>query len=54
MRDAKITHVYEGTNQVRRIIMAGPLLAGIQSQLHGHDRDARRKSTAQRQLPQKK
>jgi alkylation response protein AidB-like acyl-CoA dehydrogenase len=29
MRDAKITQIYEGTNQVQRIVMARQLLAGI-------------------------
>ncbi|MCB8956893.1 MAG: acyl-CoA dehydrogenase family protein [Nocardioides sp.] len=33
MRDAKITQIYEGTNQVQRIVIARQLLAGIQSQL---------------------
>ena len=33
MRDAKITQIYEGTNQVQRIVMARQLLAGIQSGL---------------------
>ena len=33
MRDAKITQIYEGTNQVQRIVMARELLAGVQSQL---------------------
>ena len=33
MRDAKITQIYEGTNQVQRIVAARQLLAGIQSQL---------------------
>ncbi len=33
MRDAKITQIYEGTNQVQRIVMARTLLAGIQSQI---------------------
>ena len=33
MRDAKITQIYEGTNQVQRIVMARKLLAGVQSQL---------------------
>ncbi len=33
MRDAKITQIYEGTNQVQRIVMARELLAGIQSDL---------------------
>jgi alkylation response protein AidB-like acyl-CoA dehydrogenase len=33
MRDAKITQIYEGTNQVQRIVMARQLLAGVQSQL---------------------
>ena len=33
MRDAKITQIYEGTNQVQRIVMARQLLAGIQSHL---------------------
>ena len=31
MRDAKITQIYEGTNQVQRVVMARQLLAGIQS-----------------------
>ena len=30
MRDAKITQIYEGTNQVQRIVMARQLLAGVQ------------------------
>ncbi|QIK75580.1 acyl-CoA dehydrogenase family protein [Nocardioides piscis] len=33
MRDAKITQIYEGTNQVQRIVMARQLLAGVQSQI---------------------
>ncbi len=33
MRDAKITQIYEGTNQVQRIVMARELLAGVQSEL---------------------
>ncbi len=33
MRDAKITQIYEGTNQVQRIVLARQLLAGIQSEL---------------------
>ncbi|MDQ3156521.1 MAG: acyl-CoA dehydrogenase family protein [Actinomycetota bacterium] len=33
MRDAKITQIYEGTNQVQRIVMGRQLLAGIQSDL---------------------
>ncbi|OUZ08549.1 acyl-CoA dehydrogenase [Aeromicrobium sp. PE09-221] len=33
MRDAKITQIYEGTNQVQRIVMARQLLAGVQSTL---------------------
>ncbi len=33
MRDAKVTQIYEGTNQVQRIVMARQLLAGIQSDL---------------------
>ncbi|NUR05538.1 MAG: acyl-CoA dehydrogenase [Nocardioidaceae bacterium] len=33
LRDAKITQIYEGTNQVQRIVMARQLLSGIQSQL---------------------
>jgi alkylation response protein AidB-like acyl-CoA dehydrogenase len=33
MRDAKITQIYEGTNQVQRIVMARQLLGGIQSDL---------------------
>jgi alkylation response protein AidB-like acyl-CoA dehydrogenase len=28
MRDAKITQIYEGTNQVQRIVMARQLLNG--------------------------
>jgi alkylation response protein AidB-like acyl-CoA dehydrogenase len=35
MRDAKITQIYEGTNQVQRIVIARQLLAGIQSELSG-------------------
>ena len=33
MRDAKVTQIYEGTNQVQRIVIARQLLAGIQSEL---------------------
>jgi alkylation response protein AidB-like acyl-CoA dehydrogenase len=33
MRDAKITQIYEGTNQVQRIVMARQLLNGIQSKI---------------------
>jgi len=33
MRDAKITQIYEGTNQVQRIVVARQLLAGVQSHL---------------------
>jgi alkylation response protein AidB-like acyl-CoA dehydrogenase len=33
MRDAKVTQILEGTNQIPRIVMARQLLAGIQSQL---------------------
>ncbi|CAN5164719.1 acyl-CoA dehydrogenase [soil metagenome] len=33
MRDAKITQIYEGTNQVLRVVMARQLLAGVQSEL---------------------
>jgi alkylation response protein AidB-like acyl-CoA dehydrogenase len=33
MRDAKITQIYEGTNQVQRIVAARQLLSGVQSQL---------------------
>ena len=33
LRDAKVTQIYEGTNQVQRIVMARQLLAGIQSEL---------------------
>ncbi len=33
MRDAKITQIYEGTNQIQRIIIARQLLGGVQSQL---------------------
>jgi alkylation response protein AidB-like acyl-CoA dehydrogenase len=33
MRDAKITQIYEGTNQVQRIVMARQLLAGVLSEL---------------------
>ncbi|WP_418063739.1 acyl-CoA dehydrogenase family protein [Pimelobacter simplex] len=31
--DAKITQIYEGTNQVQRIVMARQLLAGVQSEI---------------------
>jgi alkylation response protein AidB-like acyl-CoA dehydrogenase len=30
---AKTTQIYEGTNQVQRIVMGRQLLAGVQSQL---------------------
>jgi alkylation response protein AidB-like acyl-CoA dehydrogenase len=33
MRDAKITQIYEGTNQVQRVVIARQLLAGVQSEL---------------------
>jgi alkylation response protein AidB-like acyl-CoA dehydrogenase len=33
MRDAKITQIYEGTNQVQRIVIARQLLKGVQSEL---------------------
>jgi alkylation response protein AidB-like acyl-CoA dehydrogenase len=33
MRDAKITQIYEGTNQIQRVVMARQMLAGIQSEL---------------------
>jgi alkylation response protein AidB-like acyl-CoA dehydrogenase len=33
MRDAKITQIYEGTNQIQRIVIARQLLAGVQSEL---------------------
>ncbi|MDQ6935016.1 MAG: acyl-CoA dehydrogenase family protein [Actinomycetota bacterium] len=33
MRDAKITQIYEGTNQVQRIVIARQLLNGIQSDI---------------------
>ncbi len=33
MRDAKITQIYEGTNQIQRIVVARQLLDGVQSQL---------------------
>jgi alkylation response protein AidB-like acyl-CoA dehydrogenase len=33
MRDAKITQIYEGTNQVQRMVMARHLLSGIQSEI---------------------
>jgi alkylation response protein AidB-like acyl-CoA dehydrogenase len=29
MRDAKITQIYEGTNQIQRVVMARQLLAGL-------------------------
>ena len=29
MRDAKITQIYEGTNQIQRIVMARQLLSGL-------------------------
>jgi len=28
MRDAKITQIYEGTNQIQRVVMARQLLEG--------------------------
>jgi alkylation response protein AidB-like acyl-CoA dehydrogenase len=28
MRDAKITQIYEGTNQIQRVVMARHLLGG--------------------------
>jgi acyl-CoA dehydrogenase len=31
MRDAKITQIYEGTNQIQRMVMARQLLRGIVS-----------------------
>jgi alkylation response protein AidB-like acyl-CoA dehydrogenase len=31
MRDAKITQIYEGTNQIQRVVMARQLLKGLQS-----------------------
>jgi alkylation response protein AidB-like acyl-CoA dehydrogenase len=34
---AKTTQIYEGTNQVQRIVMARQLLAGIQSELTGSE-----------------
>lgn len=30
MRDAKINQIYEGANQVQRMVMARQLLAGVQ------------------------
>ncbi len=33
MRDAKITQIYEGTNQIQRVVMARQLLAGVQAEL---------------------
>ncbi|MCW2810993.1 MAG: fadE [Friedmanniella sp.] len=33
MRDAKITQIYEGTNQVQRVVMARQLLAGVSSRV---------------------
>jgi alkylation response protein AidB-like acyl-CoA dehydrogenase len=33
MRDAKITQIYEGTNQVQRIVVARQLLAGVQAEI---------------------
>jgi len=33
MRDAKITQIYEGTNQVQRFVMARQLLAGVQAEI---------------------
>ncbi len=33
MRDAKIIQIYEGTNQVQRMVVARQLLAGVQSEL---------------------
>ena len=31
MRDAKITQIYEGTNQIQRVVMARQLLGGAMS-----------------------
>ncbi|GAA4728752.1 hypothetical protein GCM10023350_09880 [Nocardioides endophyticus] len=31
MRDAKVTQIYEGTNQVQWIVMVRQLLAGVQA-----------------------
>ena len=39
MRDAKVSQIYEGTNQVQRIVMARQLLAGV---LDRRDRSPRR------------
>lgn len=33
MRDAMITQIYTGTDQVQRIVAARQLLAGVQSRL---------------------
>jgi alkylation response protein AidB-like acyl-CoA dehydrogenase len=33
MRDAKITQIYEGTNQVQRVVAARQLLRGVQSRV---------------------
>jgi len=33
MRDAKITQIYEGTNQIQRVVVARELLKGVQSHL---------------------
>jgi alkylation response protein AidB-like acyl-CoA dehydrogenase len=29
MRDAKVTQIYEGTNQIQRLVMARELLRGV-------------------------
>ena len=29
MRDAKITQIYEGTNQIQRVVMSRALLLGL-------------------------
>ena len=38
MRDAKITQIYEGTNQVQRIVMARQLLKGLTAPTRRHRR----------------
>ena len=44
MRDAKITQIYEGTNQVQRIVMARQLLAGIQSRAICYEQEVARQA----------
>src|SRR5439155_25528197 len=42
MRDAKITQIYEGTNQIQRVVIARALLRGAQSRKSRRPRHHRR------------